>query len=181
MATFEDLAGHFEKQLGLTWRTDLAPDYRVWILWYEQALERRVRGRLHELEAKTHAAGFGWRHVDLAPEFGIWIAKHPHFEGLCEMPEELPGLLPAFTDHLIALVRQVLSTCSETDLLALTGTGSLFGLVRVSALIRAVGADIPGRMVVCFPGRHQAGIYRLLDAREGWNYRATPIPAVDVI
>jgi hypothetical protein len=31
-------------------------------------------------------------------------------------------------------------------------------------------------MVVTFPGTHQGGIYRLLDARDGWNYHAVPIP-----
>jgi hypothetical protein len=127
----------------------------------------------------AHDAGHGWRHIDLAPEFGRWIAQQEYFEGLLEMPEELNGLLPAFAKHLAARVRAALAETGPNDLLAATGTGSLFGLASVAALMLAVAHDIPGRLLLFFPGRHQAGIYRLLDAREGWNYRATPIPAAD--
>ncbi len=181
MPTFEDLTRYFQKQVDLPWRGDLAPDYRVWILWYQQNLERRVRGRLHEFEASAQAAGHGWRHLDLAPEFGRWIGRHEYFNDLVEMPEELPGVLPDFADFLIDRVCQELKSCDRDDLLAVTGAGSLFGLMRISTLIGSVAPHIPGRLLVFFPGRHQAGVYRLLDAREGWNYRATPIPAVDAI
>jgi hypothetical protein len=179
LATFEDLARHFQRQISLQWRSDLAPDYRVWILWYDHALERRVRGRLQELEALTLSAGHGWQHLDLADEFGRWIAQHEYFDGMLDMPEEVHGVLPAFADHLAAQVRSALAKTGPNDVLALTGTGSLFGVASVAALLTAVVPAIPGRLLVFFPGRHQAGIYRLLDAREGWNYRATPIPAAD--
>lgn len=179
MSTFEDLAHHFQKQVNLTWRDDLAPDYRVWILWYEQILERRVRGRLHNLQAMAQSAGHGWRQIDLAPEFGRWIAGQEYFDGLLDMPEEIRGFLPAFAEHLKDRVRAALAETGPNDLLAVTGAGALFGLASVSALMSAIAPDIPGRVLLLFPGRHQAGTYRLLDAREGWNYRATPIPAVD--
>jgi len=181
LPTFEDLSRYFQKQVSLPWREDLPPDYRVWILWYEQNLERRVRGRMHEFEAATLAANHGWRLLDLAPEFGRWIGRHEYFNDLIEMPEELPGVLPEFSDYLVDLVRGELAACKRDDLLAVAGAGSLFGLVRISNLIGAVAPDIPGRLLLFFPGRHQAGVYRLLDAREGWNYRATPIPAADAI
>ena len=159
MENFEDLARHFQKQIGLTWRDDLAPDYRVWILWYEHTLERRVRGRLHELEAMAHTAGHGWRHIDLAPEFGRWIVQQEYFEGLLEMPEELQGLLPAFAKHLATRVQAALAETGSNDLLAVTGAGSLFGLASLAALMSAVAPDIPGRLLLFFPGRHHAGIY----------------------
>ena len=38
--------------------------------------------------------------------------------------------------------------------------------------------DIPGRLLVFFPGTYEDNIYRLLDARDGWNYHAVPITAV---
>ena len=179
MATFEDLARHFQRQVALTWRNNLAPDYRVWILWYDHVLERRVRGRLHEFEAIAQVAGHGWHHLDLAQEFGCWVAKHEYFDTLLDMPEEIHGALPAFADHLTGLLKAALAATGPNDLLAVTGTGSLFGVASISALLKTVVADIPGRLLIFFPGRHQAGTYRLLDAREGWNYRATPIPAAD--
>jgi hypothetical protein len=55
---------------------------------------------------------------------------------------------------------------------ALTGAASLYGFIRVSDLIRFVESDIRGRLVVFFPGTKDGHNYRLLDARDGWNYLA---------
>ena len=41
--------------------------------------------------------------------------------------------------------------------------------------LKAVEPLIRGRVVVFFPGSHDQNTYRLLDARDGWNYMATPI------
>jgi hypothetical protein len=38
---------------------------------------------------------------------------------------------------------------------------------------------VPGRLLQTFPGTHEGGIYRLLDARDGWNYLAVSIPSTD--
>jgi len=43
-----------------------------------------------------------------------------------------------------------------------------------------VEADIRGRLLVFFPGVYEQDNYRLLDARDGWNYLAIPITASDV-
>ncbi len=61
------------------------------------------------------------------------------------------------------------------SLLALAGVGALFGLLRISELLPIVENHIRGRLLVFFPGVYVQGNYRLLDARDGWNYMATPI------
>jgi hypothetical protein len=38
-----------------------------------------------------------------------------------------------------------------------------------------VEGDIRGRLVIFFPGEYDSNNYRLLDARDGWNYLAVPI------
>ena len=86
-------------------------------------------------------------------------------------------MLPDFEAHVAATVRSRLRTLGDRDILALSGAGALFGLMRVSTLTEKVAPDIRGRLLLLFPGRHENGIYRLLDARDGWTYRATPIPA----
>ena len=167
---------HFERQVALPWRDELAPEYRVWILHYEPGLDRRIRGRMGEFEAITRRHGKGWCALDLSGLVGRWFASHPLFEGLIEQPDELPGLLPEFASHVSETVRERLSALGADEVLALTGAGALFGLTRVSWLIEAVAPSIQGRLLVLFPGRYERGTYRLLDARDGWNYRATPIP-----
>lgn len=155
----------------------MARDYRVWILHYDKALDRRIRGRLHEFEAIAQRFEHGWDTLDMAALVPTWFATHELFEGLVEQPEELPGLLPDFEAHLIHIVSARLRAQGERDILALTGAGALFGLTRISTLTEKVAAEIRGRLCLFFPGRHNDGVYRLLDARDGWSYRATPIPA----
>lgn len=177
MPTIDDLLGQFNRQASLPWSSDTARDYRVWIMHYDKILERRVQGRLHEFEALARQYGHGWASLDLAALVAPWFAAHDLFGGLAEQPDELPGLLPDFEAHVVATVRTRLQTLGERDILALSGTGALFGLMRASTLTEKVAPDIRGRLLLLFPGRHENGVYRLLDARDGWTYRATPIPA----
>lgn len=167
--------------MALPWRNDLAPEYRVWILWYDKVLERRIRGRLAEFEFVTKRHGHGWRALDLAPTFAPWIARHELFAGLVEMPDEFPGVRPDFKRHMAELLRTELGHTGPDDVLAVTGAGAMFGLTSVASLIESVAGDIRGRLLLCFPGRHENGVYRLLDARDGWNYRALPIPPADAV
>jgi hypothetical protein len=52
---------------------------------------------------------------------------------------------------------------------------SLFGFARLSQILKLVERDVRGRLVVFFPGQFEQNNYRLLDARDGWNYMAVPI------
>ena len=74
-------------------------------------------------------------------------------------------------------MRRVLAApeSDEGSVVALFGIASLFGFIRVSEVMRAVERDVRGRMAVFFPGEYVDNNYRLLDARDGWNYLAVPI------
>ena len=61
------------------------------------------------------------------------------------------------------------------SVVGLFGVASLFGFIRVSEVMRAIERDVRGRIVVFFPGEYVDSNYRLLDARDGWNYLAVPI------
>jgi hypothetical protein len=147
------------------------------MLWYDKSLERRVRGRLAEFRLATEQAGKGWQEFDLAPEFGTWVARQSWFERAAKRPSTLGTVLPDFETYLADRLRGRLTECGPSDILAMTGVASLFGLVRASTLIAKVADAVPGRLLVTFPGTHQGGIYRLLDARDGWSYLAVPIPS----
>jgi hypothetical protein len=179
LASFDDVLRHFGRQIELKWRPDEAPEGRVWILWYDKALDRRVRGRLHELQQATEVAGHGWRHLDLAKIFPTWIVGVEFLPRLLRRPEQLSGLLAEFRQVVALRVRQELDAAGQSDLVALSGCASLFGQLRTADLVADVSPHIRGRLLLLFPGQHHAGIYRLLDARESWNYRAVPIPSSD--
>ncbi len=107
------------------------------------------------------------------------MAGHEYRDEYFESPDLLETALPAFFDHLISEVRDQLGTHPHPDgVVGLLGAGTLFGLgdaVKVSALLNAVNDAIAGRLLVFFPGGYEGNSYRLLDARDGWNYLATPI------
>ena len=119
--------------------------------------------------------------LDLAPLFGEWVARQKWFERAAAKPNTLSTVMPQFERELSDRVREALTKWGENDLLVLTGAAALFGLTRASTLVSNVAATIPGRLMLTFPGTHQGGIYRLLDARDGWNYLAVPIPSSDVV
>jgi hypothetical protein len=67
----------------------------------------------------------------------------------------------------------------ENTVVAVLGVASMFGFVQVSDLVPRIVASLSGRLLVFFPGSRDGNVYKLLDAREGWNYLATPITAFD--
>lgn len=181
MHSFDDILRAYQRHVRLPWQNDVPPAGRVWIVWYDKSMQRRFKARLTELEHATMAAGHGWRQVDLAPTFGRWIVAHELFEPLLTQPAEIRGLLPEYEEHLATTIRKELASCSANDVLALVGCAALFGLARISRLLDHVAAAVPGRLLVGFPGKHSGGVYRLLDARDGWNYHAVPIPPDDAL
>ena len=79
------------------------------------------------------------------------------------------------------LVTQACSS-EEADtgsVVAVTGLASLFDFMRVSSLIERVEDNVPGRMLVFFPGEYTNNVYRFMDARDGFNYMAVPITSTE--
>ena len=177
MNTFDDILTAYTKQVQLPWAADTPPAGRVWIVWYEKSLQRRFTGRLGEFEHATLKARHGWKQLSLSKWFGTWIEQHEFFDALVEQPAELRGLVPEIERSLVGELTHTLGSCTTNDVLAVDGCGALFGIIRVSTIVSRVADFIPGRLLVGFPGKHSGGIYRLLDARDGWNYHAIPIPA----
>ena len=145
---------------------------------YDKADERRLRLRLPHFRTITEDTGHAWLESDLTGEFAHWMAQMDYRDSYFEAPEDLELQLDSgFLQHLASGLRDVLRApdADENAVVAVCGVASLFGLVRLSALLQEVEADVRGRLVVFFPGEHENSTYRLLDARDGWNYLAVPI------
>lgn len=175
--SFDELAEAYEKQVALPWRSELSPAERVWILWYDKALERRVTAQVGVFDNATQAAGHGWHQFSLAHLYGKWIGSHRLLKALLRRPSEMNSVLPEFETQAISAAKEAASALGPNDVFAMTGGGALFGVASVSRLIEGVAPAVTGRLLVFFPGRYEGGRYRLLDARDGWNYHAIPIPA----
>ncbi len=171
------LLAEYRRQLSLPWRTDLSGAERVWMAVYPPELERRVRARLGEFELATREAGHSWVAHDVTQSFSAWLASQEYRDLYYADPELLAPALPKF---LAGLQEQVIATLSRpeagpTSVVGLVGVGSLFPMVRVSDLLQRVADEVQGRLLILFPGSYEQGNYRLLDARDGWNYLAIPI------
>jgi hypothetical protein len=95
-----------------------------------------------------------------------------------EEPETLAMKLRSnFVQYAADQLRRALTAegADEDTVIAVQGIACLFGFTRVSLMLKEVVKEIRGRLVVFFPGEFEDNNYRLLDARDGWNYLAVPI------
>ncbi len=180
MAGIDDLAREYERFVAVPWPNGLSPAERVWFALYAPEQERRLRRRLADFEQRTLRANHAWSLVDLTDIFAQWMASHPNRDEYFSAPDFLEeAALESFAETCAAQLAHVL-TAPATDaatVVAVHGIASIFGVARVSQIIEKVAPDIRGRLLVFFPGEYADHRYRLLDARDGWNYRATPIIA----
>lgn len=178
MSAFEELIAAYRRQASRSWDALLAGPQKVWFVVYDPAQERRLRFRLSEFEAATLKAGRGWRHIDLTDAFAHWMQANDYRESYFEEPDLAVYALAEFRDDLAGRLRGVLAEpgVDGNTVVAVSGAGSLFGLVRVSEVIDLVAPEIRGRLAVFFPGSYdEQSYYRLFDARDGWDYHAVPI------
>lgn len=175
----DELLAAYRRFVSLPWPESVAPAQRVWMAVYPPKHERRVRLNVPEFANATIQAGHSWGEIDITRSFEQWMAAHEYADAYFEDPEALDPALPAFFDDLVGQVRAGLEAHPKSDgVVCLVGAGSLFGLgdsVKVSALMNEVNESIAGRLLVLFPGSQDHSNWRLLDARDGWDYMAVAI------
>jgi hypothetical protein len=173
------LVQNFERHASIPWPTNVAGPQRIWFAVYDKNDERRVRARIGEFGLACGRAGHGWCLVDLTDAFPEWLAGHKYRDRYFAKPEALEVTLDVFLAHAATRVREALKIADEDTVVALVGVGALFPFAKTSALVKQVQEDVRGRLLVFFPGTHENNVYRLLDARDGWNYMAVPITPDD--
>ena len=174
------LAEKYARHIGAPWQRTVAGAQRVIMLIYDKELERSLRARIPAFGIATKKAGRDWREIDLAPAFAEWIARDEYREAYFDAPEDLRLKLDAeFPEYIADRIRATIAEpeVTENTVVGVFGVGTLFGFVRVSQVLQMVESDIRGRLLVFFPGQYEGNNYRLLDARDGWNYLAVPITA----
>lgn len=149
---------------------------------YDPTDERALRRKLELFAQGALSAGKSWKLLDLTPLVAEWLAAHRYRETYFEEPQELLESGKESISRVIAAAIEAGLKAPGHDkdaLLAVHGVASLYGFTSVSDVISRVEHLIQGRLVVFFPGRVQEGRYRLLDARESWDYHAVPITVDD--
>jgi hypothetical protein len=181
MGRIEQLAKKFEDHISLPWAKNLAPSERTVFLVYPKDEERRLRAKREMFQLACEKNGHGWKCVDLDNVFATWMATQDYATDYFSYPEDLRQKLDTdFTDYVSEVIRQILATAMANDAVGVFGVGTLFGFVHVSAVLKHLEADIPGRLVLFFPGTYDKNVFRLLDARDGWGYMSLPITLNEV-
>ena len=180
MGQIEDLAKRYERHVLEPWRRTLAPGQRVVVVVYPPARERALRARIGEFRQVTETAKHGWTQVDATGWFAEWLDGDEYREEWFESPDLLaPKMEEEFPRFAAKRLGEALETTDGNSVVALTGVASLYGFLRISRLIAEVEPRIEGKLVVFFPGTKNGTNYRLLGARDGWNYLAQAITLED--
>lgn len=177
MTLADDLVTEYDRFVSLPWKDNLAGPERQWMLIYPPEQERRIRFRMPDFEGATRKAGRGWVTIDLTDVFGRWLGAQEYAEDYFRDPRALSIALGGFVVYVVVQIEDVLRSAAVDDdtVVALVGVGSLFPFARVSDVLQRVSPLVPGRLLVFFPGEKEGNTYRLLNAKDGWNYLATPI------
>jgi len=175
------LADAYGRHVGLPWDRGLASAQRVWFAVYPKEDERRLRYKVEAFQLATASAGKRWVIVDLTDSFARWLDGEKYREHYFKRPAMMAPKLPRYLDFAASEVAEQAQDveADEDTVVAILGAASLFGFAHVSELVPRVAPRLPGRLLVFFPGSREGNVYKLLDAREGWNYLATPITAFD--
>jgi hypothetical protein len=186
MSRIDQLRKNYRRLCGLPWDDKLAGSQRVWIAVYDKEDERKLRLRIGLFEEATVQTGHKWMAIEVTDAFADWMCDPDNTsfaESYFESPESLDNaVLADMMQSVVTRIRSALATLPDPDntVLALYGVASLFGFLRISEILPMVEGDVKGRLLVFFPGVYEQNNYRLLDARDGWNYLAFPITAGDV-
>lgn len=181
MGRIEDLAERYYRHVCVPWQRTVAGAQRVVIVVYDKSLERAFRARKQEFALRTDKAQREWIEFDCTRTFAEWMAADEYRDAYFESPADLAMKEGEFREHVIEQLRQQLRAASDSSVVGMTGVGSLYGFAHIHEIVRAVEPDIRGRLVVFFPGSKDGNNFRLLDARDGWNYLATTIALDDEV
>ncbi len=182
----DKLAAAYRQHITAPWQGPLAAIQRVIFAVYDKTDELRLRAHIEEFALITHEAGKQWLLLDITNAFPEWMASQEYRDAYFECPEDLAGYqtgeISEFAAALIQRVhRHIQAEATVDTVVALLGVGALFGLARVSTLVEGIKDAASGRLLIFFPGEYcpETHSYRLLDARDGWNYLAVPLLAQD--
>lgn len=181
MSRIDELIENYERFVNLPWQSNLAPAQRIWMAVYSPEFERRLRLHLPEFATASRKAGYEWSLIDITKEFEQWMGAHEYRESYFANPKLMQPELVGFFERLVADVREsIRSMTSDRTIIGIIGASSLYGLgdyVKVSALVEEIQDEVLGRLLVFFPGEVEGDSYRLMNARDGYNYHAVRISA----
>ena len=133
--------------------------------------------KLSDFEIVTKNANRDWNLISLKTHFSEWLSKQDYKSSFFEDPENLSDALQDdFKEYLKdAIIDKLEINNTENTLVVLKDVSAIFGFIRLSEVVNLISKKVHGRLMVLFPGEFASNQYRLMDARDGWDYLARPI------
>lgn len=177
MTKVRKLAEKYREQVELEWGCSISGNEKVWFCIYSPENERKIRASIHEFEIITIQSGHTWNLVDLSGCFEKWLSQNEYSEEYFSEPGYLMDDLTDLKDFIVDSLGSTFSESDENTVISLLGIATFFGVLKASQIIELIVNElgVPGRLLVFFPGERDGNNYRLLKARDGWNYLAYPI------
>jgi hypothetical protein len=181
VSRLDGLVRSYGSHISVPWKDDAAPPQRVIICVYQPEDELRLRARITEFELATRGAGHDWCEFDLTDSLPRWLSSQRYARRYFQDPQYLPAYLPRYLDAIVESFGTFLKEAGagRQHIVAVTGVGTLFGILKVREVIERMAPLVDGRLLVLFPGSFENNNYRLLDGYDGWNYLAVPITTSD--
>jgi hypothetical protein len=174
----DSLLYNYDKIINEPWSITLSGQEKVWFLVYDPSEQRKMDLRIGDFERYTKRAGKNWMEINLKSCFPQWMSAHNYRQKYFEKPKFIADQIESdFKKYVISYFQEKLNDASadENTVVAVTYVSSLFGFLLLSDILKLISPDIKGRLLVFFPGEFANNHYRLMDARDGWNYLARPI------
>lgn len=174
----EQLATVFRDHVAVGWPASSSGAQRVIMIVYDPNEECNLRKKLPLFAQAAQAHQYAWHTVDVTTAFADWLGAHRYREEYFAEPDMLlAGANERFTKYAADVILRDLNRPQHTarEIVGLIGAASVFGVASLSDILSRVEHAVKGRLAVFFPGRSRDGRYRLLDARDGWDYHAVSI------
>lgn len=179
MSKLKSLIQSYNKYIAVPWRDGVAAAQRVIFCVYNENDERTLRTKIDEFELATRQTGHDWQLFDLTNTYASWMSTQRYAKSYFKKPHLLATILPGYLSFITEEFETFLqhNKTDSNSVVAIKGTGSLFGFVKVKDVVDKFAPMVKGRLLVFFPGSYENNNYRLLDGYDGWNYLAVPITA----
>ena len=177
MTKVQQLIKNYQGFVYLPWSSNISGSQRIWFAVYPSSEDRHVRAQKKEFECATEDAKHRWHLVDITDAPAKFISQHDYREAYFKEPDAAESLEDDIKEYVIEILKKELLSpeVDENTVVAVIGTGSLFGFTHISSIISQIDNFIKGRLLVFFPGIYEKNQYRFMDARDGFNYMAVPI------
>lgn len=177
MSKIDELLQMFERIIKEPWPKGLSGQEKVWFLIFDPLDLRKMEFKLGEFEIATKNAKRDWHLISLKTKFSNWLSKNDYKEAFFEDPGYLADALQddfkSYLEH--SIITELDKKNNENTLVVLKDVSAIFGFIRLSKIVNAISKKVQGRLMVLFPGEFTNNQYRLMDARDGWDYLARPI------